>query len=183
MGPTWVLSAPDGPHVGPMNFAIRVFIRLPRLLTMNAAYNCASRSPKFPIFPIHLKSRSIIMSLAQLRKTEASWWRHLMETFSALLAICAGNSPVTGEFPTQRPVTWSFDIFFDLRLNNQLSKQSWGWWFETLSCLLWHQCNVSCNFLQSFSSEVFPEYPWVVDVFVMISTLGSMFTVFLFAPR
>ena len=23
MGPTWVLSAPDGPHVGPMNFAIR----------------------------------------------------------------------------------------------------------------------------------------------------------------
>ena len=41
-----------------------------------------------------------------------------METFSALLAICAGNSPVPGEFPAQRPVTQSFDIFFDLRLNN-----------------------------------------------------------------
>ena len=40
-----------------------------------------------------------------------------METFSALLAICAGNSPVTGEFSAQRPVTWSFDVFFDLRLN------------------------------------------------------------------
>ena len=37
-----------------------------------------------------------------------------METFSALLAICAGNSPVTGKFPAQRPVTLSFDIFFDL---------------------------------------------------------------------
>ena len=37
-----------------------------------------------------------------------------MEIFSALLAICAGNSPVTGEFPKQKPVTWSFDIFFDL---------------------------------------------------------------------
>ena len=36
-----------------------------------------------------------------------------METFSALLAICAGNSPVTGEFPAQRPVTRSFDVFFD----------------------------------------------------------------------
>ena len=36
-----------------------------------------------------------------------TWWRHQMETFSALLAICAGNSPVPGEFPTQRPVTWS----------------------------------------------------------------------------
>ena len=42
---------------------------------------------------------------------------------SALLAICAGNSPVTGEFPAQRPVTRSFDIFFDLRLNKRLSKQ------------------------------------------------------------
>ena len=36
-----------------------------------------------------------------------------METFSALLAICAGNSPVPGEFPTQRPVTRSFVVFFD----------------------------------------------------------------------
>ena len=44
------------------------------------------------------------------------WWRHHIETFSALLAICAGNSPVTGKFPAQMPVTWSFDIFFDLRL-------------------------------------------------------------------
>ena len=54
-----------------------------------------------------------------------------METFSALLAICAGNSPVTGEFPAQWPVTRSFDVFVDLRLNTRLSKQSWGWSFET----------------------------------------------------
>ena len=39
-----------------------------------------------------------------------------METFSALLAICAGNSPVSGEFPAQRPVTRSFDVFFDVRV-------------------------------------------------------------------
>ena len=51
-----------------------------------------------------------------------------METFSASLAFCAGNSPVTGEFPVQRPVTQSFDVFFDLRLNKRLSKQAWGWW-------------------------------------------------------
>ena len=41
-----------------------------------------------------------------------------METFSALLALCAGNSPVTGEFPAQRPVTRSFDVFFHLPLIN-----------------------------------------------------------------
>ena len=46
-----------------------------------------------------------------------AWWRHQMETISALLAICAGNSPVTGEFHAQRSVTRSFDAFFDLRLN------------------------------------------------------------------
>ena len=68
------------------------------------------------------------------------WWRHQMEKISALLAICAGNSPVTGEFPAQRPVTRSFDVFFNLRLNKRLSKQSRGWWFETLSCPLWRHC-------------------------------------------
>ena len=65
------------------------------------------------------------------------WWRHQMEAFSALLAICAG----TGEFPTQRPVTRSFHIFFDLRLNKRLSKQWWGWWFETLPRPLWRHRN------------------------------------------
>ena len=42
-----------------------------------------------------------------------------------------------GEFPAQRPVTRSFDVFFDLRPNKRLSKQSWGWWFETPSRSLW----------------------------------------------
>ena len=64
-----------------------------------------------------------------------------METFSALLTICAGNSPVTGEFATQRPVMRSFDVFFDLCLNERLNKQSWGWRFETSSCPLWCHSN------------------------------------------
>ena len=64
-----------------------------------------------------------------------------MEIFSALLALCAGNSPVTGEFNSQRPVTRSFDVFFDLRLIKRLSIQSWCWWFETPSPPLWRHCN------------------------------------------
>ena len=47
-----------------------------------------------------------------------SRWRHQMETFSALLTLCAGNSPVIGEFPAQRPVTRNFDIFFDCAWTN-----------------------------------------------------------------
>ena len=74
-----------------------------------------------------------------------AWWRHQMETFSALLAICVWNSPVTGEFPAQRPVTRSFDAFFDLRLNKRLSKQWRGWWFETPSPPLWRHRNGLTN--------------------------------------
>ena len=89
-----------------------------------------------------------------------AWWRHQMETLSALLpltallALCAGISPVTGEFPTQRPVTWSFDVFSEICLNKRSSKQSWGCSFETQ---LWCHCNdvlggenvdVACNYTQ-----------------------------------
>ena len=61
-----------------------------------------------------------------------SWWHHQMETFSAL-------------FPSQRPVMQCFDVSFDLCLNKQLRKQSWGWWFETPSSSLWCHCNVLDN--------------------------------------
>ena len=56
-----------------------------------------------------------------------------------------------GEFPAQRPVTQSFDVFLDLLLNKRLSKQSWGWWFETLSCPLWRHCNGSLLMLYGSS--------------------------------
>ena len=57
---------------------------------------------------------------------QTAWWRHHMETFSTLLAICAGNSAVAGEFPPKRPVTRSFDVFFHLCLNKRLSKTNIG---------------------------------------------------------
>ena len=84
------------------------------------------------------------------------WWRHQMETFSALLAICAGNSPASGEFPAQRPVTRSFDVFFDLCLNKRLRKQSWGWRFETLSRPLWRHCNSTIISYQTCTQSNYP---------------------------
>ena len=91
-------------------------------------------SPFYCIYVVYVPISSRVISLA--------WWLHRMEIFFVLLAICAGNFPVTGEFPLQRPVTRSFGVFFDLRLNKWLGKQSWGWWFEMPSCPLWRQCNV-----------------------------------------
>ena len=81
-----------------------------------------------------------------------------METFSALLAMCAGNSPVTGEFPAQRPVTRSFDVFFDLRMNERLSrpKHSWGWWLEAASRPLRRQ---SIGWLTAFTDKPYAPLP------------------------
>ena len=90
-----------------------------------------------------------------------TWWRHQMEIFVALLTLCAGNSPATDEFHTQRPMTRSFDVFFDLRLNKHLSKQSLGWWFETPSRSLWRHgndqpcCSVRANNTENFNIPLY----------------------------
>ena len=60
-----------------------------------------------------------------------------------VMVYCAGHSLVTGKFPTQRPVTRSFGVFFDPRLNKRLHKQSTRWWSETPSRSLWRHCNVT----------------------------------------
>ena len=60
-----------------------------------------------------------------------------------------------GEFPAQRPVTRSFDVFFDPRLNKRLNKQPWGWCFETPSWSLWRHCNVQRNSFHPPISTVF----------------------------
>ena len=96
-------------------------------------------------------------------KTQKTWWRHQMETFYALLALCAGNSQVTGEFLSQRPVTHSFDIFFDLRLNKRLRKQSRGWWFETPSRSLWRNCNERKSFAH-FLGPLSMQHQWYLSV-------------------
>ena len=85
--------------------------------------------PAFPSKLCHCCGGNGIVAPMQWRNNPqeiATWWRHQRETFSALLAICAGNSPVTVEFPAQRPVTRSFEVFFDLHRNNRSSKPSWA---------------------------------------------------------
>ena len=88
---------------------------------------------------------------------------------TSLLAFCAENSPVTGEFPTQSSVTQTFDVIFDLRLNKRLGKQSWGWWIETPSCPLWRhrngtdrsECPLTHKQTRNAKLRHVPLYPWV----------------------
>ena len=55
--------------------------------------------------------QDIIPPTQQWQCANTTWWRHQTETFSALLARCERNRPVIGVFPSQRPVTWSFDFY------------------------------------------------------------------------
>ena len=86
--------------------------------------------------------------ISDVYNVTTSWRPHVMMTslnwnmFRVTGSFC-GNSLVTGEFPSQRPVTRSFDVFFDLRLNKRLGKQSRRWWFETPSRSLWRPCNAT----------------------------------------
>ena len=108
-------------------------------------YRFFSLFDEYNLLLLYITSRTCIrwvrLQVHYLHDQTFAWWRHQMETFSALLALYAGNSPVTGDFPSQRPVTRSFHVFFDLHLNKRLSKQSLGWWFETPSCSLLRHCN------------------------------------------
>ena len=85
-----------------------------------------------PLFkPMIIALLTALMSLAQC-------WIHHDVTKWKLFHV---SGHLCGEFPTQRPLTLNFDVSFDLRLNKWLSKQSWDWWLEMLSCPLWHHCN------------------------------------------
>ena len=99
--------------------------------------------PDVVVFNVILVSNTVHQHSAwgmDMYHVHTTWWRHQIETFSALLAFCWGNSPVTGEFPSQRPVTRSFGVYFDPRLNKRLSKLSKRLWFQTPSRPLWRHC-------------------------------------------
>ena len=91
---------------------------------------CCNKFRTYPPHPGHFQTVWI----------QITWWRHQMESFSALLAVCAGNSPAP-LIPSQRPVTRSFKFFLDLCLNKRLSKQSRRKWYKTPSHSIWRHYN------------------------------------------
>ena len=121
------------------------------------------------ILPIHwkmwllynidiLRALRVKSSYAFLKRPPGQWWRSLTiyrgKRSTSQIMMTSSNGSIfrvtgplcgeftgPGEFPTQRPVTRSFDVFFDLRLNKRLSKQPWGWWSETPSSSLWRHRN------------------------------------------
>ena len=144
----------------------------PNQVWKHSIKSCGLTSTSFPRWThdrvnAHIHSPSTAQcrmqcSSCQYAAESCTWWRHQMETFSALLAICAGNSPVPGEFPTQRPVTWNLDVFFDLHLNKRLSKQWWRLWFEMPLCPLWRHCNEKHNWLSSkYAQLITYGSPWM----------------------
>ena len=94
--------------------------------------------------PLQVVWLHICVNFTQFFKNITQTWYIGCKKFRNMMTSSSGNTfrvtgPLCGEL--QRPVTQSFDVFFDLRLHKRLSKQSWGWWFETPSCSLWRHRN------------------------------------------
>ena len=139
MGPTWVLSVPGGPYVGPMRtnlnnlrlfsikrYKIRIYIFFQNInhvkgnadglmqtyvtpLLMHCSYASSASIHRCTVLTLHV-------SVTCIHGTKHDWQEKFYSLHCSPLPLM-----VTGEFPTQRPVTRSFDIFFDLRLNKWLS--------------------------------------------------------------
>ena len=117
-----------------------------RVNGLTAFHTNTQQTPTVVNTPIHIFSPDFIKInvLIMMTSSNGNIFRvtgHLCREFTG-----------PGAFPTQRAVTRSFDVYFDLRPNKWLSKQSWGWWFETLSPPLWRHRNVTTKNTQMKSN-------------------------------
>ena len=87
-----------------------------------------------PFYLVNQWSRVLLITVAPLCHR---WTVFMMTSSNGNTFRVTGH--YCGEFTGDR--TRSFDVFFDLHPNKRLSKQSWGWWFETPSRRLWRHCN------------------------------------------
>ena len=141
MGPTWVLPAPDGPHVGPMNFAIRVhssnwtrnwiWLCLQMVLASNGARPSASTvlTTKLPMLPTGFRWISVISN-------HLCWSRGIMQKWPQNLA----NIAVLRQFSN----TWHGMIAAWILLINTIYDV---WYLFTVACsyLRWHILIVYCH--------------------------------------
>ena len=111
-------------------------------------------------------NRKLVLLRGNLIMTAVFWWHDDIikwKNFPRYWPFVQG----TGEFPTQRPVTRSFNVFFDLRPDKQLSKQWWGWWFETPSCPLWSKSDERKHnifYMHLIISQWTIDIPWKLPV-------------------
>ena len=104
------------------------------------------------------------------------------ETIFRVTGPLCGEFTGPGEFPAQRSMTRSFDVFFNLRLNNRLSKQPWGWWFETPSWSIWRQCNGTWYFYTDIHDS---DYVSLISDFLAHNRIHLIFIlgIFIYATK
>ena len=124
----------DSPHKGPLmrNFAVPFNVSMGKLSCKQS--NCWWFNTPSHSCDVTVMAHKICWSMMTSSNGNI---------FRVTGPLC-GEFTGPGEFPAQRPVTRSFDVFFDLRPNKRLSKQPWDWWFETPRWSLWRHCNGNC---------------------------------------
>ena len=99
-------------------------------------------------------------------------WKHFPLNWPFVWGI--HRSPVNS--PHKTPVTQSFDVFLDMRLNKRSSTQSWGWWLETPSCPVWRHCNDVIQYLTSnqfFDNFKMQKICKMVKIYWVTPTVGN----------
>ena len=127
---------PDTMHHSSFNLVMSDtgHITLTNYYKIHFTYQNICSTQKFPV-------RQICIVQPKRLQLNKIWWRHQIETFSVLLALCEWNPQASGGVPSQRPMTRKFDVFFDLNPNKRLIKQPSRRWFETPSRSLWRRCH------------------------------------------
>ena len=123
-----------------------------------------------------VKYNDIMVWATQESHDDVTKWKHFPRYWPFVRGI--HQSPVNSP---HKPVTRSFDVFFDLCLNKRLSKQSRGWWFETSSSSLWRHCNAETAYCTCFMGYVVQEERCIQAPFfnysdVIMSTVASQVT-------
>ena len=110
------------------------------------------------------------VSLIQLQYMMTSSNGHIFCVTGHLCGELTGHRWI----PHTQPVTRGFDVFFDLHLNKRLSKQWWGWWFETPSRPLWRHCNDFTRPSRTCESQSTRNWPGVaLDWWCQLNVQGT----------
>ena len=211
MGPIWGQQDPGGPHVGPMNFALwDMIIHIREHISwMNALWlkqNAVILQMTFSLLTGYLDILNEISLFLQAQKStiqhwfrqwlgtehrsfDLNQWHHMMTSLNGDIFHVTG--PLCGEFsghqwiPLTRPVTWSFDISFDLCLYKLPSKQSRRLWFYKPSCSLWRRhCNGNMTGLaNTLSPEIWRQLNCLSYFHVFISISGSILFIYIYLSR
>ena len=148
-------------------FCAHILLKWQSRVCHRCVYRCSMKSTSFSLIRYLLHwwwHTKWLTRSAEIELLQMTWWRHQTETLFALLAICAGNSPVPGEFPAQKSVMQSFDVFY-MRPNKRFGKDCEAGDSRR------HLAHYSVTVMKSNQNH--PTGNWPFSITVLVASIGN----------